>query len=276
MMQKERKQKYNWAAFAALCAMMAIVLALAVYSVHGLAAAKEQYDDSVESPYGAKISGISSKGIEFYWKKPENVDGYEIVRSYTKDSGYSRIANIKDAAQGTYLDNDFDHSKRKVYYKIRSYVKGKGGGKRYSSYTSPKRAKYRTSLELGNHKLFLRLGKEARLTAYYGWGEVTKLTWSVSNSDIAKVSSKGKVRGLSGGTCTVTCYSSRLGMKEKCRVVVDRAPLPMLESTKTLPQQYKDTGKGYWNDENSDNDDNAVIMMVGDMMCTGAQQGLQG
>lgn len=274
-MQKEKKQKYNWAVFAALCVMLAIVLALAIYTIHGLARAEECEDTSVESPYGTMISGISSQGIEFYWKKPESVDGYEIFRSYTRDSGYSRIAMIRDSTQGTYLDNDFDHTEYKVYYKIRSYVKAKDG-KHYSAFTPPQRAKYRTSLKLGNQKLFVRLGKDARLTAYYGWGEATGLTWSVSDPMIAKVSSKGKVRGLASGTCTVTCYSASLDMQQECRVIVDRAPLPMLESTQDLTQQYKDTGNGYWDDPNDDNDDNAVIMMVGDMMCTGAQQGLQG
>ena len=227
-------------------------------------------------PYGTKISRITTEGIEFYWKKPENIDGYEVFRSYAKDSEFTCIAIITDPAQGTYLDSRFDYRERSVYYKIRSYVLESDGEKRYSKFSKVQEAKYRTELELEQTKLFLRSGAFRTLGAYYGWGDAARLSWSTSDSSIATVTFDGTIKGVSAGTCTITCYSESLEMTRSCTVVVDRQPMEKLQSTLDLEQEYTLNAQGYWDNPDDEDDGEALIMMVGDMMCTGAQQKVQG
>lgn len=226
-------------------------------------------------PYGTMIASISDAGIEYYWKKPDNIDGYVVYRSYSKDGKYSKLATINDAAQGTYVDSKFDHSLNSVYYKVRSFTKT-ANGKIYSKYSPATQASYRYELKLSRSKLFVRSNASRTLEAYYGWGNASSLNWYSSDESVATVSSDGVVTGISAGTCTIRCYSSNLGVTKTCKVTVDRSPLSMLKSTKKLTREYTEKSEGYWVKNEQDKQDDAVIMMVGDLMCTGAQQGVQG
>ncbi len=248
-------------------------------------AQKEAYDSATSKtvtvkipnkPYGMMIIGITNKGINYYWKKPDNVTGYVIYRAYKKNGPYVKVTDIKDSTIGDYVDSTFDHGKNYVFYKIRSYREMEDGGRVYSKYTAYTAAAYRSSLKLSRTKLFVRSKESRQLHAYFGWGNAASLKWYSSNPKVATVSSDGKVTGVSAGTCTIRCYSAQLGISKTCTVTIDRAPLPMLGQTSSIPKEYRQKSEGYWVKKNKNREDNALIMMVGDMMCTGAQQGVQG
>ncbi len=61
----------------------------------------------------------------------------------------------------------------------------------------------------------LKKGKSFKLKVYYGSG---KITYKCSNKKIAKVTSKGKVKALKKGSCTITAVKN--GKKLKCKIKV--------------------------------------------------------
>lgn len=221
-----------------------------------------------EVPYGIKISSITDDGIEVYWKKPEFADGYEIYRSYEKEGEYEFIDDEKKTV-GTYKDNQFDTTKRKVYYKVRSYLYDGEGQKIYSDYTKIVTARYREEMVLSNTTLYIPSGVERNIKAYFGWGNAKNLAWTSDNKDIAVVAEDGTVTAVSAGTCTISCNSSELDTILTCQVTVDREPLePLAEITADYTQQED----GTWKNTDAADTGDAVIMMTGDMMCTSAQQ----
>ena len=224
-------------------------------------------------PYGVKISSVSKAGIEVYWKKPEDPEGYEVYRAYSKNGSFERITTVKDPTQGTYIDASFDHGKNRVYYKVRSYQTDANGKRIYSKYSKIVKAEYRSALKLEQDAIFLRSKASRKLDVYYGWGNASSLSWRSSDSSIATVNSDGKITGVSAGICKIYCRSAKLGVTKTCRVTVDRAPMSALSA---ITSRYQKQADGSWDNPTDDNDGNALIMMVGDMMCTGAQQGKQG
>ena len=49
------------------------------------------------------------------------------------------------------------------------------------------------------------------------------VTWKSSNSNIVKVTSAGKIKGLKAGTATITCVSNATGLTATCKVTVTKA-----------------------------------------------------
>lgn len=48
-----------------------------------------------------------------------------------------------------------------------------------------------------------------------------KVTWKSSNTDVARVSSSGEVKGISQGTTTITCTANDgSGISDTCKVTV--------------------------------------------------------
>ena len=64
------------------------------------------------------------------------------------------------------------------------------------------------------------------------------VTWKSSNTAVATVSSKGKVKGVKAGTATITCTSVATGAKATCKVTVGYVKLDqteaIVEKTKTM------------------------------------------
>ncbi len=226
-----------------------------------------------ETPYGTKIASMTDDGIEFYWKRPSGAKGYEVFRAYEADGEYEQIADIPDRSIYTYMDKDFNTDVHRVYYKVRSYKYDAGKKKVYSKMSEVTQAVYREHLTLENNKLFLRSGVTRTLEAYMGWCNAGNLRWSSSDSDIATVNQKGTIMAVSKGSCTITCYSRDTKEKRRCVVTVDRDALSQLSEITPTYTQNKD---GMWVQKKSGQTNKAVLMMVGDMMCTGTQQARQG
>lgn len=222
-----------------------------------------------EAPYGTKVSGITDEGIEYYWKRPEYADGYEVFRCYEEEGDYEKIAEIDTRSVGTYTDNTFDSEKREVWYKIRSYLDNEDGTRSYSKFTKSSRAKYRESLKLERKKTYMPSGSSRRIQAFYGWGNVQDAQWKSDNPEVAEITDEGVITAVSKGTCKLTCTSESLGETASTKVIVDReAPEPLTEITSRYVQS-EDTG--IWENPDAEKTGDAVIMMVGDMMCTSAQ-----
>lgn len=231
-----------------------------------------QDQTEVNAPYGFRIASITDQGIEVYWKKPEDVDGYEVYRAYSKDGEFGLVASIDKRSQDTWIDADFDQELSKIWYKIRSYREDEAG-KHYSSFTKAQAAKYRGHLVLDRSALYLPSGVSRTVRAFYGWGDAPGVQWTSDDESVASVSGSGEVTAVSAGTCVLRCFSEELDEEQFCTVIVDREELPSLGGAR---QRFVETEPGYWENPSPASGDSAVLMMTGDMMCTSAQQREQG
>lgn len=226
-----------------------------------------------ERPFGTKISSISDEGIEFYWKKLERVSGYEIYRSYDEKGPFELLKRIENRRKGTYKDTSFDHEKKEVFYRMRTFLTDDEGKTDYSSYTEPKAAQFREELEPEREVTYMYSQTSRPFRAFVGWGEAAGPSWTSDNESVAKVSADGTVEAVAEGECVLTCQDSASGMECQTRVVVDRkAPEPLSEIT----SRYEpDPETGIWKNKDAKMTNEAVITMVGDMMCGQKQMNTQ-
>ena len=226
----------------------------------------EPADERVpDRPYGLKISDISREGIEFYWKKLAVADGYEVFRAYDKEGPYELIYTAPRRNIGTYRDGDFDHSKKIVYYTVRSYVKNSQGDPVFSELVAPAAAEYVTELRIDRAVTYMYDGIRRKLKAVYGWGEPEDGVWASTNPAVAAVDQEGMITGIATGACEILYSSPSLGRGVTSHVVVNRAGAAPLHE---LPVRYHlNESTGHWENPAAEKTDQAVIMMVGDLMC---------
>ncbi len=229
------------------------------------------YPQLPECPYMPKISSISKAGIEYYWKKPEVAEGYEIFRSYSINGPFEMIRRLEKRNYGTCLDSSFDHDRRTVYYTVRSYVFDAEGNRVYSKMLEPTPAQYLTELSLERKVTYMYSGISRKLRASYGWGEPADAEWSSDDESVAAVDPDGTIRALSSGSCTLTCRCPEIGQSAVSRVVVDRRALEPLAEPE--PRYHFDGQDGCWkqNSPAAEHAGEAVIVMAGDMMCGSRQ-----
>lgn len=224
-----------------------------------------------EVPFATKISSITNQGIDFYWKKPEIADGYEVFRSYDGEE-FEKIVTLKRSA-GNYVDSDFDHSKRVVYYKVRSFLIKEDGSYIYSDEREPKAAEFRTELILNRQETYLYPNVSREIKALYGWGEPEDAVFTSDNENVATISADGIITGVGDGECTITCESASVGQRATSRVIVNRkASEPLGKITSRFEQDEK---TGIWYNPKADNKKSASIAMVGDLMCGAKQMNTQ-
>ncbi len=87
------------------------------------------------------------------------------------------------------------------------------------------------SVKLDQTEAFVEKGKTVTLkaTAYPSTLEDKTVTWTSSNTAVATVSSKGKVKGVRTGTATITCTSNATGLSATCEVTVGSVKLDQTE-----------------------------------------------
>ena len=80
-------------------------------------------------------------------------------------------------------------------------------------------------VKLDQTEVTVKAGKAVTLkaTVYPSSLEDRSVTWKSSNTKVATVSSKGKVKGVKAGTATITCTSKATGLKTTCIVTVTAA-----------------------------------------------------
>ena len=80
-------------------------------------------------------------------------------------------------------------------------------------------------VKLDQTEVTVKKGKTVTLkaTVYPSSLEDRSVTWKSSNKKVAKVTSKGKVKGVKAGTATITCTSKATGLKTTCKVTVTAA-----------------------------------------------------
>ena len=226
-------------------------------------------DSGAEMPYGTKISKISRDGVEFYWKKPERANGYEVFRAYEADGPFECIASIDTRKCGDYTDNDFDHTVKSLYYSIRSYITTDDGEKIFSERTEPVEAAFIKDIKPERETTYMYSGSTRKIMAAYGWGEPEDAVWSSCDPSIATVTEDGVITAVATGTCTIKCTSASLGLECSSEVVVNREPtVPVMPDSERF---HYDEAAGVWKNPDSEASGKAVIMMVGDLMCGSGQ-----
>ncbi|MBQ6873063.1 MAG: CapA family protein [Clostridia bacterium] len=220
-------------------------------------------DKGVTAPYGVRIYSITDEGIELYWKKPESVDGYVIFRSYEKDGEYQQIAIVEGQSKFQYFDTDYDYGKDRVYYRVAAY-KINGDSVALSELSDVMTAKYITKLKLEDHSIYVFSGTVRTIGAYYGWGNAKEVAWTSSDDSVVAVYDNGTITALSKGKATITCSSEEMNMSASIDVTVDRGDEEMLVDN--ISHRYALDENGIYVNKKAEQTDDAVIMMVGDLM----------
>ena len=116
-------------------------------------------------------------------------------------------------------------------------VKGIGGGTATITCTSVATGFTATckvtvgKVSLGKSEIAVEKGKTTTLTAtvYPSSLSDRSVTWKSSNTSVATVTSKGVVKGVAGGTATITCTSNATGFTATCKVIVGKVSLNKYE-----------------------------------------------
>ena len=89
------------------------------------------------------------------------------------------------------------------------------------------------SVKLNQREVAVNKGKTVTLKATVYPSTLTDktVTWTSSNTKVATVSSKGKVKGVRTGTATITCTSNATGLSTTCEVTVGSVKLDQTEVT---------------------------------------------
>ena len=86
-------------------------------------------------------------------------------------------------------------------------------------------------VKLSKTKAAIEKGKTLTLKATVTPSDLPdkSVTWKSSNTKVATVTSKGKVKGVKAGTATITCISNSTGAKATCKVTVGYVKLDQSE-----------------------------------------------
>lgn len=226
-------------------------------------------DKIIEAPYGVRISTITDEGIEVYWKKPDNKARYEVWRSIDGEE-YMKIVEDIRHSEFTYVDNSFDRMEKTFYYKLRAYEEDRFGKRFYSEFSEVTEAIYKTELAISSRKMIMPSNTERELYVVQGWKERHDLVWFSEDTNIANVSQDGIVTAVSKGKTKIKAKDSENGEWAECTIIVDRNPIDIVYSSEL--DYFYVADEGVWKKKDTNKSNCASIALVGDVMCTGAQQ----
>lgn len=178
------------------------------------ASCKVTVTPTLKEPTISQVKSSAGK-LTISWNKISDVHGYVLYRSTSSKGTYKKIAIIRDESTTSYTDNGLEGNKR-YYYKLRSYKKI-DGNTFYSGYSAARSRVTEPPKETNKlNKIVLQLAPKQTYTLNVGTTKTVK--WSSSNSDVASVSSSGKVTAKTSGTAVITAtFGSN---KLSCRVGV--------------------------------------------------------
>lgn len=182
--------------------------------------------DPIETPDPAPtISKVSTptvakdsyKSVKVSWKKASNVDGYQIYRSKSKSTGYTKLATTSSTSKVVSANVGQGY-----YYKVRAYKK-QNGKTYYGSFSSPKG--YRNYMSKPSFSVSSPSKKKAKATWKKVSGASGYYVQFASNSSFTKSLKKVKVNssklsatisGVSSGKyqyVRVSCYKTINGKR---------------------------------------------------------------
>ena len=196
----------------------------------------------ITPPYGVSVINTSDDGIKIYWKEPENVQGYVIYRSYRPDCDYKVLDTVGNTPYfSTYVDNTFDSSVKKVYYRVRAIRETKDG-KTFSELSERMKASYKKKIVIPKSSIFMFSGDVRKVNAYYGWTNAHDVEWTSDDESVATVNQSGEITGVGKGETFIRCTSDKLSLSDEVKITVDREDeKPLSENVK---QRYVKDGDG--------------------------------
>ena len=200
---------------------------------------EENLDIAINKDY--KISQKGSK-ITVEWGKVSQADGYNVYASYCgkkygkplktiNNNSTAKVSIIKLNGKKINLKKNF-----KIYVDAYKMVNGKKKilantiaghvvGRKNAKYTNAKK------ITLSKSSYTIEVGKSAKIKAktvlvdkskkQLDNSHATEFRYASSDENIAKVDKKGKITGVSAGTCTIYVYA-RNGYAKKVSVTVKR------------------------------------------------------
>ena len=190
--------------------------------------AEKDMDGSTYSLLQAKGKPKSKKAVKLTWQKVDGAASYFIYGSKCgKKKLYKKLATVTGTSwtdrklkKGTYYKYIVmaTDGNRTLAVSKTIHVATKGG--RYGNNTG-------VTLKLGSRKvkkITVKAGKTKKVKAVLKQGSLKvkihrKVKFESSNTDIATVTKKGKIRGISKGTCYVYAYAQN-GLSAKVKVTV--------------------------------------------------------
>ena len=166
----------------------------------------------INAPIGVVIKK-GYKALTIYYDKNTKATGYEIYRSATKNGTYKKI---KTTTSTSYKNSNLTIGD-KHYYKVRAYYVVKGI-KYYSAFSKVVGATV-PSATLNYTKKTLYKGEILTVKLLYT-KDAKGLKWSSSDTNVATISSKGKITAKNYGSCYI--YAKYNGKTYSCKITVKR------------------------------------------------------
>lgn len=188
------------------------------------------------TPLMATMTAKGDTGLNFAWNAISGAEGYDIFLAECVGNGKCKLAGT--AKDGNSVKWSTDGLKTKHAYKayVKAYVT-KNGNKSYvatsptvHAYTKGFTKKYTNakSIKVKKSKVSLKAGKTAKIKAKVKKlkkgkrimpGHELKIRYLSSDTKIATVTSKGKIKGVSKGTCKIYVFAHN-GVYKTVKVTV--------------------------------------------------------
>lgn len=156
-----------------------------------------------------KATPTGSSSIKLTWKKVTGATGYVIERSTSKEGTYSKLKTITSGTAESYTNNVSAYGQT-YYYKIYAVRDDYNGTK-----VGPVSA-MASIMNLSDTTVTVKVGSTVKIAAAVV--PSATISWSSSNSKIAKVDSNGKITGVGPGTTTI--YAKANGLTKSVKVTV--------------------------------------------------------
>lgn len=164
-------------------------------------------EDKLPAPTNVQSTSTSTT-IKITWDNMDDATSY-----YVKYSADREEWTTKKTSSNTITLKSLTPS-TKYYYQVAAVADKKVG--EYSKLTT-RSTKEESKAKLNKTSISVAVGKSETLKVS---GNIGKVTWSSSDKSVATVSSKGTVKGVKAGTCTITAKVD--GKSLKCKVTVNK------------------------------------------------------